>query len=459
MAARAKIILTDATCEINGTVWKDIPTIVWPDGIAEFPSDWLRSLVVEHGVQSSSAKEYAKILRQFLEFCRARKRQWNTVDDQFLIIWRDHLHRARKVSENRVNDVLKTIFAFYKWGEESNILRYHVGVYVPGELPAELRDHPFPITAKRWFRKSARGPVLGGWTTSLLLSTKESSTPTRHTPTEVEIQRLHEVVMDTRNGERDSLLFSWAEETGARRAEILSIRLTDLPNSTQLAECIDGDLPWTLSIKRKGGSRKPIIAPPDLLIRTLEYINFTRQSIVDACRKRVTGYREPEQVFISSTTGTPLHPDSVTSLGRDSFFRAGIANASGHRLRARFAVRVIESLVDALFDGDLPGPESSWAETILIKAAEMMGQASPSSLRPYLNYVLNSRIQTASSSKAERLASRLRQMALHESALVKRLAEQKELQTAARMIRSGDASGAAALLEALAGRLRAPATA
>lgn len=456
MATNANIILTDASCKINEVTWEDIPTIVWPDGIDEAASDWLRSLVVVQGLCPSSAKEYAKILRPFLHFCRNRRRQWDTVDDQLLMIWRDHLHRADRVSARRVKEVLKLIFAFYKWAEENNRLKYHVGIYVPEELPVELRGHTFSITAKRWFKKSSRGIVTGGWTTPISLNVEESSTPTRHTPTEAEIQRLHEVVIENQNGERDTLMLSWAEETGSRRAEFLRIRLGDIPTPAQLAECIENDTPWKISVLRKGGSFKPILAPPDLLIRTMDYIKCVREAIVDDCRKRISGYREPEQIFISSTTGTPLHPDSVTTIGRVAFSKAGIANASGHRLRARFAVRVIETLVDALLDGDLVGPESAWVETILIKAAETMGHASPTSLRPYLTYVLNRRIQTSTSFKAEKLAARLRQMALHESVLVQRLDGQKELQCAARLIKSGNAAQAAAVLDALVARLRAP---
>jgi len=105
-------------------------------------------------------------------------------------------------------------------------------------------------------------------------------------------------------------------------------------------------------------------------------------------------------------------------------------------LRARYAVRTIEALVDAVFGGESIGPESSWIETILIKAAEAMGHSNPQSLRPYLTYVLNRRIQTADATKAE-LTARLRQLRLHEGTLVRRLGQQEELQHAARHLEAG----------------------
>lgn len=96
-------------------------------------------------------------------------------------------------------------------------------------------------------------------------------------------------------------------------------------------------------------------------------------------------------------------------------------NASIHRLRAKYAVRTIESLVDAIFNGDIVGSELSWVETILVKASEMMGHTAPTSLRPYLTYVLNRRMQVSDAVKAEKLATRVRQLELYESTLLRRL--------------------------------------
>lgn len=124
-----------------------------------------------------------------------------------------------------------------------------------------------------------------------------------------------------------------------------------------------------------------------------------------------------------------------------------------HRLRARFAVRVIETLVDALFQDQIIGSDSSWVETILIKAAELMGHSDPRSLRPYLTYVLNRRIQTADATKAEKLASRLRQLRLHEGTLVRRLGQHRDLHEAAKHIQAGRDVEAASTLRKMADKL------
>ncbi|MBC7102562.1 MAG: hypothetical protein H5U13_04940 [Parvibaculum sp.] len=447
------IVRTTASCKIKGQSWVDLPTLVWPDGIDEAASDWLRTIVVDYGVATSSALEYAKVIRPFLRFCQQRGRPWYTVDDEFLIMWREQLRRAQGVSVGRANMSLKTIFAFYRWAEESKRTRFQVGIYAEDELPAHMAHVVFPISAKRVYTKGRQGRVYGNWTTPLTLSESRRGSHVRHTPTEEEIRDLHEVAVERLHGERDSLMFSWAEEVGSRRAELMRVGKSHMPTSDQLADLIERDEPWMVVVMRKGGRSKPLYVPSDLLIRTLDYIQFGRRDIVSQCLKTVVGYREPDEIFLSSTTGMPLHLDSVTSIGRQTFRKAGVGRANIHRLRARYAVRTIETLVDAIFDGGMVGSESSWIETILVKAAEMMGHSSPTSLRPYLTYVLNRRIQTADATKVGKLEAKLRQLKLHEGTLVRRLDHHKGLQHAARHLKAGRKAEASEILREIADQL------
>jgi integrase len=449
VVADGLIVNTDQTCKIHGRSWEGIPTLVWPEGIDEVASDWFRDIVLRYGASRSTAHEYANVLRPFLRFCRQRKRTWQSVNDEFLILWREQLNQTAGVSKARVNHVLKTIFAFYTWAEYHKYVRYRVGVYVANELPEALADYVFPISAKRVYRKSRSGRVFANWTTPLTLTDAEKGRM-RHTPNEDEIRKLHEAAAEHRHAERDSLMLSFEEETGARRSDVLQIGKSHLPEGDQLAQMIERDEPWVVMIVRKGGGLKPLNLLPDLIIRTLNFIEFERSAIVSQCLEKIVGYSEPDQIFLSSTTGRPLHLDSVSSIGRKIFARAGVKNASMHRLRARFAVRVVEELVDAVFGDAQVGPQSNAAETILTKAAEMMGHAHPESLRPYLTYVLNRRIQTAESTKAGKLSARIRQLKLDADAFVRRLSTNKELHGIALELAAGRRADAVKALRRLA---------
>ena len=416
------IVTTDASCIIQAVSWPGIPTLIWAEGIDEAASDWFRDLVIRNGIALTSAHEYANILRPFLRFCRKRKRAWDTADDELLISWREHLRRNEGLSIGRTNSVLKTIFSFYAWAEERRHIHYRVGIYTDTDLPTAMAGYAFPISAKRVFSKARSGRMNGVWTTPLTLSSPETGAR-RHTPSETEIREIHAVTVERENGERDSLLFSYAEETGARRADIRQIGKSHMPTDDQLADLIEREEPWTIMVKRKGGHLKPLHLPPDLIIRTQSFIEYERRAIVVECIGKIIGYREPDGLFLSSVNGEVLHLDSITSIARAAFRRAGVKNASLHRFRARFAVRTIETLVEALFGDTDIGSHSNWTETILTKASEMMGHASAQSLRPYLNYVLNRRIQTAEATQAHRLAARIRQLKLGAHAYAPNTAE------------------------------------
>ncbi|MBB5699892.1 hypothetical protein [Sphingomonas yantingensis] len=451
--ANGLIVLTDATCMIKEKRYPGIPTLVWNDGIDEDASDWFRDLVVRDGLAISSVEEYANILRPFLRFCRSRRRNWRTVDDDFLLVWREELHRGQSVGIPRVNTSLDVIFSFYQWAEEKRRIRYHVGIYTDDEIPAQIREHGFSITAKRTFRKTRHGKVFASWSTKLKLAGARQSSRLRHTPTEDETRRAHEVIAEQPLGERDSLMFSWAEEVGTRRSEILQVRKSHMPTQSELEKLIDLGEDWCIELKRKGGKTKPIYVSPDLVIRTMDFIEVGRADIVSLCKAKIVDYHEPDEVFISTRTGLVLHPDSVTSLGAKAFNSAGITNANIHRLRARKAVEVVETLVEAVFSGEMIGSQTSWIETILTLAAERMGHMSPESLRPYLNYVLKRRIEKSDANAVAKLKTKRRQLEAHVGTLARRLSQHCELHRAARLIADLRNEEAASALRRIADEL------
>ncbi|WP_454656191.1 hypothetical protein [Bosea beijingensis] len=446
------ILKTDATCMIEGQPYPGIPTLVWPEGIDQAASDWFRDLILKADARTSSAYEYAKILRPFLRNCRAQGTDWRMVDDRALMRWRDRM-LTKGVGASRAKSVMQVIFQFYFWAERSGRLRYRVGVYSEGDLPDHMVGVAFPISAKRQLSKTRSGRSHECWVSTISVRGENQKTSPRHTPTEHEIRSLHEVVAQNRSSERDSLIFSWAEETGARRAEILRICKSNLPGLIELGEIIERDEPCIVEVLRKGGRVLPLVAPPDLVIRTLDYIKIERQTIVSQFSGAIVGYSEPDEVFLSTSTGQVLHPDSVTAIGSRSFRRADIKRASLHRLRAKFAVSVVESLVEAIFAGQAVGSVSNWRETILVKAADMMGHAHPASLMPYLNFVLDRRLQVSPSVRLRQLEARLRQLRLSEQAQIRRLGTISALQDVAQLIQAGNDEQASEALRAVANKL------
>lgn len=398
---RGSIVRTDASCVIADTSYSGIPTLVWADGIDEAASDWLRHIVIRTNAHLSSAYEYAKILRPFLRFCRSQGRSWDSVDDEFLVLWREKMRRTDDIDVPRINTVLNIVFAFYRWAEETGRLRFHVGIYEAELLPPYIQVRNFPITAKKIFTKGKQGRVITSWTTPLTMSVSRSSQGTRHTPNDDQAMRIHEVAAGRKLGERDTLMYSWAEEVGTRRAEILSLCQKDLPDYAVVTSDPDGYLTWPIRVVRKGGETWTVLAPTDLVLATWDWIFIGRADLVERCRRSIVGYQEPKEIFISSRTGMSLNKDSLTTLARRDFAAANVEKASLHRFRSKFCVELIQTLVGSLSEGGLRiGATSSWVETILTIAAERMGHMSPMSLRPYLNQVLDRKIRETEASQA-----------------------------------------------------------
>lgn len=318
-----------------------------------------------------------------------------------------------------------------------------------------MEGYEFPISATLVVKKSGKSKVFDQWITPLTLPGAGKAFQMRNTPKEPQIRDLHRIAVKMRNSVRNSLILSWPEETGMRRAEFASVRCDQMPTIEELNQCIRGDRPYLVRVVRKGGFASDVLVPVELIMRTMDYVQFERQDIVDRMLARDPTYRDPGTVLISWTTGKALHLDSYTNLGTHLFRTARVPKASLHRLRAAFIVNVIDTLVDAMFPpGTLIGNDSSWVDTILAKASERMGHMHPRSLRPYLTYVLDRRIQTSDSAKYSQLKSQIRVMEMSVLDIQSRLSESKVLQDAMRAIQQGAPEEAADKLEQLASELR-----
>jgi integrase len=439
-ASKDRIVVTDQSCRI-GTIRYDIPTIVWSDGIELAASDWLRHLVVTNALETSTVGQYAKIMRAFLRHCQAKRRDWFSVDDEFLRAWRDG--RRGKVDDLQVISDLNIVFQFYVWAEETELLSYHVCAY--DKMPEGRSRRDFPISARR--RKSAKGTTTG-WASTLTFRASKAIEGRRNTPTNEQVISVHEQLLKATHGERDALIAAWAEESAGRLSELLQVRKRDLPSKEELERLLSNEEDAEIHIgHRKRRSKAPLSANPFLLISTIEWVEGGRKKIVDGCRKKHVGYREPDELFISSTTGKVLDADSVTKIMSAAFKNAGVKKASLHRLRAKAIVTLLESLVDSYLEMNIVvEPGSQWAETVLIKAAEMAGHASPMSLRPYLNFVLARRMSLTDAARRARKAAEIRDQERRAAAAKASLEQTSEIAAAMKLLRSGKAEAAGEVL-------------
>lgn len=380
------LLQTDESCVIDGVSYPNIPAIAFFDGIDESSANWLRHLLIEKTLLPGTVDTYADTLRPFLAFCRLRGRPWHLVDDRFLTSWKNYLLKRKGLSPGRINDSLTVIFSYCEWCETERVLEFHVGCHERDSLPPNMRSVKFAISAKR--------TKYGGWKTPLLIRTANSSVGNRETPTDEQIETLHRNALRAKHGVRNSTLGSWALDTGGRRAELLQVKVPQLPDNDQLEDLIERSEDWSVTVVRKGGRRSTLKFSADCLLKTKRYLKV-RKALVANLKLKKPGYTEPPEVFLSES-GSALKPGSVTNLFKQLFRSVGMHRANIHRLRAKYGIECCETILDAFLEEGIEFEAgSSWVDTILTRVAFKMGHSNPASLKHYLDYVLERRMRTS----------------------------------------------------------------
>jgi integrase len=377
----------------NRTLIVPIPTLIWRDGIDAEVSDYSRHLILRNHLADSSVEEFVKVLRIFTRYRRSLGLSWQRVDDDIFLGWQTHMLGA-DIPVTRRNYCLTVVHAFYRWAEYTGRIKYHVRLGRLSDYPKDMYDYQFPISSiEIKSTKSRRSYV--SWQTPLTEKIGHGGYGFRHTPNTEQIYKLFALVQQTgEHGVRNHLMMSWALECGARLHELLQPTLDDLPNTSQLREVMQTDC-WVVRVKRKGQKGKDgrLILSADLILRTLDYVRHERKLVVEKCK--AAGKEPSNHVFISARTGHVLNNDSVTRICGKIFKAAKVGRANIHRLRAAYITQEVERCLIAVeAGGHSVDTTSTWHETVLTIAAQLMGHTSILSLRPYLNHLLIRRLQT-----------------------------------------------------------------
>ncbi|MBY3468838.1 phage integrase family protein [Rhizobium laguerreae] len=365
-----------------------VPILIDGTKIDEHPSNWCRYLTIVKGYDASSVEVALNVYRPFKEFIRKHGFDELGVTDEVFLLWKHYL--LSKVEPNRVNTCLSTIHSYYRYLEETGIVRFRVQIYEADDLPPAFKPpYTFPITSKRVIRKSELGIETRSWTTPYGVP---GTTASRSTPTNEHTKKLHARAKTQKHGVRNSILLSLAETTGGRISELLQIKLSQLPDPARLAEIIQTGQPYQVFVKRKRRGKKemPLVLSKYVLIRIVSYAEKERMKIV----KRFPKTAGKSDYLFLGDRGNDLQADSATHIVLELFFGI-LAEAGIHRLRSKFAVDRLETLISgALEKGVDVGPNSNWVEQFLQIVSEEMGQASILSLRPYLPLVFGRKLAT-----------------------------------------------------------------
>lgn len=383
-----KILTTDSSFHLAGVSCEDTPVLVdaYGDIILE-PTLWLvyiRTMSTKRG----SVLQYASALCSYWRHLQqVARKPWMKVNDALLQDWRNRMLAGveRKNLEKRkrtFNKKLYVILDFYRWCQEQGYVQGIIGLTPEGE-------QPYPIRLIEVIYKQQRRI-----TSPLILKTRKP--PLLPVPTNEEIDLLY-IQLSGSNPvhERNVLLTKWALDSGMRESEVLDRVVSDLPT---IAECQRlknaGRLYW-MEIVGKGDSSREVPISPDVLLETHSFIAGIPG--YPSGRERMLAPRKSntreDKIFLSATTGKPLNRQSVSHIFSNAFLLVtGRGDRRGlhyHRLRARFASKLVQELGIQVLEKGRSIHDSAEQQLILERAMGVLGHQDIKSLRYYLNALLD----------------------------------------------------------------------
>lgn len=392
--------ITESECGVGVRAFSGIPLIVDSNrSICKVPSDFIRSRLVDERRSPQSVENDAVLIRLWIRFLESKGVSWDQASNADLLECRDSLgkrvykpwlrqteyaghglprERNRHAGTYKlilweratINRFLGLVFAYYVWAEEQG--------HIHGVVDLKRGDPGIIYRIQSKMTKTHR------LKSNLLYATSKQSH--RHTPIESEIQCIHKVASNAIHANRNTLILTVFEETGLRRAGALrELTVDKIPSDNQIEERFEDDSNFVITVLEKGRKTRKVSFTPRLMQMLREYVDCDRKEIVDRYKSK-PGWQEPPQVFLSDR-GTPLSFVAFSNIMTKVFRDAGVINASGHRLRATFLVRLFSALVE---EGESSGKTSDYG-TVMMKVAQSAGHARPESLRPYLELALRLR--------------------------------------------------------------------
>jgi len=349
--------------------------------IVEPATDWLIALTVAGKPAKLTLQKKSQIIRLWFALLHKHGCLWTNASDKYLRLFRNDLQSRRTVGRrmegrdadpDNINYSITTVLEFYRWAQEHRLIDEICGPTPPG-------GYPLPF---RLIRRAAKKTI---FFSPVLL--KKARDYRRDIPTESDMDVLY-VRLSSRRSQnlavRDCLIADWAVEVGLRRAELLSLQISQIPSLTDCEKLRSNDEVMYLIIKRKNGGHHKVAVLPELLLNTRRFIDRERHQMIrslDVSRSR--------GIFISQTTGSTLSGSYVSRIFRDAFGRTSeMQELTLHRLRARFCSKLMQAYVRT--DLERAGSIAYLArETIMFKVAEAMGIRDPETLRHYLDEALD----------------------------------------------------------------------
>ncbi|MBL7003014.1 MAG: hypothetical protein ISR69_03170 [Gammaproteobacteria bacterium] len=358
----------------------DIPVLFDDDGIFVEPSRYLMFCALNDDLALGSVKTYADHLQAFFKYLdtlkppvefNKKKYSWSDITDKHFFSYIRHKKEGGR-SDKYIGQVITTVFQFYRWAEETGLLKKHVAMY----------DDEYTYSISAQLNKNKK------WVWPYTPKPEHEFQPV---PTSDDLEKVHTHAMESSDavGFRDTLIMSLMERT-ARRMDVLQIKVEQIPSIDEIEDALETDTIFHIEVFGKGKVTRTLKITPELAEDIRDYIDNDRADIVAKIRKKDKTYKDPGKVFISSNYGVELSPNYVSSR-LSGLMKEADVKGTGHRIRAKGLTDIVAS-----HDGYDKDGKPMRQEDVLLLASEDAGHKNPKSLQAYL-----------ARSRAEGVASRI----------------------------------------------------
>lgn len=141
---------------------------------------------------------------------------------------------------------------------------------------------------------------------------------------------------------RDRCIYQALEQTGARRTELAMLRVEDVKKA--LDSYLDYPLLRLITLKRKDSKTERKLPVPRIFLNNLDdYIRTSRRRII---KKTIGKENDHGYLFVSHKKGTPLTPDTITTMIHTWRKRSGIEEAAfAHLFRHAFITEKLKEII------------------------------------------------------------------------------------------------------------------
>jgi site-specific recombinase XerD len=325
----AKLLFTTDAFKPTGQPVSGVPMLLDREmRLVEPACTWLLHIALVRGRTRSREtwRTYAETLYDWWQTLEAMSWKWDQVTPLHVSAYRDKMlgapsdHTHRPYSRSTINARVRTLAMFYAWCVRTKL----------------LARTPFLETDLRMRHVQRENMLAHLDVTGGMMRVNELTV--RHTPSlprPLSRDELRRIV--TGVSTRDRLMIEWGLMTGARRMEVVELRVRTLLDSSP-----SEPLPRIILRRTKGDKPRAIHPPLQLVDRTRAYVREERAAAVRRAQRSYARYEEPTTVFVS-TQGRKMSPRAASAMFDRAATTAGV-RASFHSLRHTYATTMLAFL-------------------------------------------------------------------------------------------------------------------